>query len=510
MGNERKGETPHPRSDGTILTAATTWRIHERSDMALLIDGRDYYRAFYAAALRARKSILLLGWQFDSDVELVRGDDLPNGAAPEDVQLVALLDRLCRERPELQTRILAWDHSVFFALERELLQKLYFDVNTCERFTFAWDDSVPFGGSHHQKVAIIDGVVAFFGSQDICHARWDDSNHRADNDHRTSRGEAHRPYHEVQVAVMGDAARSMLDLFIWRWSVATGENLDPHALLAVPDEKELDFPVTLRMPPARLGLARTIPAFVGRPEVHEVSNLYVRAIEQAEVFVYIESQFLTSCAVRDALIERMRDPSRSRLDIVMIVPHKPSSLKEEMTIGVPQSACLQALDRIATEEGHALGIYNVVAGTDANGDSVYVYVHSKLMIVDDRYFLVGSANLTNRSMTIDSEIVAAYEAGPGDRAVRNAIRRARVRLMMEHASGACDVRSLVRPKGVVERLNRLIARRAVRLRKHDLHQSEPSVIAKAVHELTLEFLDPWDGPPWDGGDDDGENCTPAA
>jgi phospholipase D1/2 len=492
-----------------ILDKAATWRIHDRVESALLIDGRDYYRAFYAAASKAKKSILLLGWQFDSDVQLVRGEDLPRGAKPQDVQLLALLDRLCRERPELAVRVLAWDHSVFFAFERELLQKLYFDAITCERFDFRWDNTVPLGGSHHQKVAIIDGRVAFFGSQDLCQARWDDSSHRLENEHRTSRGAFHQPYHEVQVAVTGEAARSMVDLFVWRWRGATGERLDARALVAAdasepsqPCTSHLDFPLTLPMPPARIGLARTIPEVTGREQVSEVADVYARAIESAERFIYIESQYLTSCAVRDALLERMADRSRPKLDIVIVLPHKPERFKEEMTVGVPQAVLLQVLDQAAKSHGHALGIYNVQAGTQEDGEPLYVYIHAKLMIVDDRRFIVGSANLTNRSMTIDSEIVAAYEPLPSDRALRNAIRLTRVRLMLEHAGEQADIRSLVRPQGLVARLDALVSSQKVRLRRHDLRKDEPSVVAKAVHDLTLEFLDPWDGTD--------EKCTPAA
>lgn len=490
---------PKVDCDVTALTPSNTWRIHDRTESALLIDGRDYYRAFYAAACKAKKSILLLGWQFDSDVQLVRGDDLPDGVGPQDVQLLALLDRLCRERPELQVRVLAWDHSVFFALERELLQKLYFDAIACERFDFRWDDTVPLGGSHHQKVAVVDGRVAFFGSQDICQARWDDSTHRPDNEHRTSRGAVHQPYHEVQIAVTGAAARSMVDLFTWRWYGATGERLDRRALIAEDEasnaltKPSLDFPVTLPMPAARVGLARTIPEVEGRDHVGEVAGVYVRAIETAERFIYIESQYLTSCAVRDALVARMADRSRPKLDIVVVLPHKPEKFKEEMTVGVPQAVLLQTLDQAAHEHGHALGIYNVVAGTREDGEPLYVYIHAKLMIVDDRLFVVGSANLTNRSMTIDSEIVAAYEAQDGEHEVHNAIRRARVRLMLEHAGEQANVRWLVRGRGLVARLDKLVEEGKVRLRRHDLRKDEPGLVAKTVHELTLEFLDPWDG-----------------
>src|SRR5688572_17242218 len=120
------------RSAVSILDGKAAWRVHEGSSSALLIDGRDYYRAFYAAALSAKRSILLLGWQFDSDVPLLHGDDVPPGVDPKDLTMVRFLDRLTRERPDLEVRILAWAHSFVFALERELLQKVVFDVATNE------------------------------------------------------------------------------------------------------------------------------------------------------------------------------------------------------------------------------------------------------------------------------------------------------------------------------------------------------------------------------------------
>lgn len=472
----------------TLLDPDTAWRIHDDVESALLIDGRDYYRAFYTAALGARKSILLLGWQFDSDVQLLRGEDLPEGAAPEDVQLLAFIDRLCRERPELEARVLAWDHSVVFALEREILQKLYFDAITCERFQFRWDDTVPLGGSHHQKVAIIDGRIAFFGSQDIAQSRWDDSAHRVDNEFRIARGDPHQPYHEVQVALTGAPVSSLVDLFVARWLGATGEALDREQLVDPGDEAMpgLEFPITMPIPAARMGLSRTIPHAPGRFAVHEVSALYVRAIESAEKLIYLETQYLTSCAVRDALLGRMRDRTRSKLDIVFVLPHEPEHLKERMTVGVSQASLLRTLVREASAHGHRLGIYDVVAGHDADGAPIYVYIHSKLMIVDDRFFIVGSANLTNRSMTIDSEIVAAYEAAPGDRALINAIRRIRVRLLLEHVGERSCLRALVRPEGLVDRLDALEGR----LRCHDVQPEEPSGIVATLTSVAVDFFDP--------------------
>src|SRR5690606_10575103 len=123
-------------------------------------------------------------------------------------------------------------------------------------------------------------------------------------------------------------------------------------------------------------------------------------------------------------------------------------------------------------------------------------VHSKLMIVDDRFMTVGSANLTNRSMSLDSEANVSWEAGHADRAQRSAIRRARVRLLLEHVGPFADARTMLDAvvpwRGLVARLDALCEDPASSLRRHDRRHEEPSPIARAVQELACEVLDPTD------------------
>ena len=58
-------------------------------------------------------------------------------------------------------------------------------------------------------------------------------------------------------------------------------------------------------------------------------------------------------------------------------------------------------------------------------------LHSKLMIVDDEWLRVGSANFANRSMGFDTECDLVIGAG-GDSSTRAAIAAARTALLAEH------------------------------------------------------------------------------
>src|SRR6478672_9491811 len=102
----------------SILRAGQNFWCERPVDrIGLLVDGDDYYRAFYDAAQQAQHYILLAGWQFDSDACLLRGPEAEQAALP--VTLKKYLDALCQRNESLRIYILAWDFHAVFALERE-------------------------------------------------------------------------------------------------------------------------------------------------------------------------------------------------------------------------------------------------------------------------------------------------------------------------------------------------------------------------------------------------------
>jgi phospholipase D1/2 len=471
------------------------WRAHPNTRAGIIVDARDYYCAFYELAQKAQRSILLLGWQFDSDVPLLRGKDAPPGVDPESLQMLPFLDGLCAKNPNLEVRILAWDHSLWFVLEREVLQKLSFALRTSKNFFFANDATVSMYGAHHQKVAIIDGRVAFLGSADICQDRWDTSSHACGDELRVGRsGKPCKPYHEVQAVVTGDAARSLVDLFVERWKDGTGVSLDADALVARGSSEPAPLPrqTTLEMPPAEVAFYRQFPHRLRREAVREIRDLFASWIADAERHIYIETQYFTSKAVLDALVARMQDESKPKLEIVCILPQKPEALKEELAVGATQVEVLDEIHRVARETGHSLGVYNV-AGRSDDGSDHHVYIHSKLLLVDDRKLTVGSANLNNRSMTLDSEINVAWETDEDDDDLARAIRALRNRLLREHT--ALELADwYFDPRGVVGRLDALVRAGRGRLRQHDITPEEPNVLMKIGQAIASAYADPLHSP----------------
>jgi phospholipase D1/2 len=136
-----------------------------------------------------------------------------------------------------------------------------------------------------------------------------------------------------------------------------------------------------------------------------VEQLYLAMIDSAERSIYIENQFLSSDAIAARLVARMQE--NPRLEVLMVGPRTHASWIEARAMRngrlefIKVFAVAGLLDRVRL-------LYPRVR---SGNDEAAVMVHAKLMIVDDRYLRVGSANLNNRSMGADSECDLVVEAG---------------------------------------------------------------------------------------------------
>jgi phospholipase D1/2 len=451
----------YPLLPPLLRPGQTCGELVPSTESGLLIDARDYYRALFHSLRRARKYIALTGWQFDSNVSLLRGDDAQEAEGME-TQLLPFLNQLCERNPDLRVYLLAWDFSVIYAIEREWLQKLVFSWKSHPHVEFQFDTAHAMGASHHQKLVVVDGLLAFAGGMDLAASRWDRSAHAVDEPGRRERATPHGPYHDVQAMVRGEAAQRLTALFQERWSSATGKPLElppPQPILA-------PIPVSISLPAGKVAISQTRGCTLSpkRESVEEIRKLYVESIASARELIYIENQYFTSRVIHDALIERMR-ASGPKLEIAIVLPVRAEALKEQATLGVIQARLLRSLQMEAARTGHAFGLYcSVQRGGD--GEPLGTYIHSKLMVIDDRLLTVGSANTTNRSMALDTELNLSWESRAPFRfaELRRAIARVRRTLLAEHAGVGPE---LLRPvRGLVRTLDALIDSGQGRLQRH--------------------------------------------
>ncbi len=226
----------------------------------------------------------------------------------------------------------------------------------------------------------------------------------------------------------------------------------------------------MEIPAESVAISRTQVGQVGQQQpVQEIRRLFLDAINAAEHLIYIENQYFSSNALYKALVDRMMDSRRSQLEIVLVVAKDADAVVEQLSIGIVQEKLLRELQGIAAETGHAFGIY-YPASVRSDSMERATYIHSKLFLVDDRFLSVGSANMNNRSMGLDTELNVSWEAPSAETELGMAIRAARVDLLGEHV-GRRDpevLENLSRSPGLVKYLNSLADSGSYRLRHHPL------------------------------------------
>lgn len=418
--------------------------LAEARRVAFIVDGEAYFRALYDCFLQAQHSIFIVGWDLHSDLQLVR--EKTAGDYPS--RLGALLNRLVAEKKGLHVYLLSWDFAMIYALEREFFPRYKLKWRTHRRVHFCLDGQHPVGASQHQKIVVIDDSVAFAGGFDLSQWRWDTPAHAPDDERRVDPdGEPYAPFHDVQMAVDGPAAEALGQLARERWSYAGGRT--PIDSRRIGEDAPWPSVVEPDLEKVQVAIARTMPAYKGRRAVREVERLYLDSIAAARRFIYIENQYLSSHRVGQALEKRLEEADGP--EVVIVLPEKTGGWLEQHTMDVLRGRVLQRL-RAADRHDRLRTYYARLA----NDPHCALMVHAKVMVIDDDIVRIGSSNLSNRSMGLDSECDLAIAAG-SDATVRSAIARFRNRLLAEHLETDPDrvARAIEKTESLIEAVESL-------------------------------------------------------
>jgi phospholipase D1/2 len=401
-----------------LVETKNCWRIAPASRAAFLIDADAYFSAFRETVARARHSVMILGWDIDTRTRLSRPGEAPVWT------LLPFLNDVLERQPDLRVYALAWDFSVIYTLEREPLPTLRFAHAAHPRLSFHLDGAHPLGASHHQKIVVADDQVAFTGGLDLTIRRWDVSAHRAHEPDRVDpAGQPYPPVHDVQMVVEGQAAAALAAIARARWEAATGEVI-PAAPRGGQPADLWPAGVAPDLTDAAIGIARTLPPRDTLPGVTEVADLTRDMIAGATGWIYIENQYLTSAAVGSALAHRLGEPNGP--EVVIVLPRQEHGWLEQSSMGIMRARLLR---RLAESDRH--GRLRLYYPTVPDLDAGCMNVHSKVMIIDGAVARVGSANLSNRSMGLDTECDLALDVAL-DRRLGPVVEQFRDRLLSEH------------------------------------------------------------------------------
>lgn len=412
-----------PASDAKsfLEPGETCWRIDHTPRFGMVVDCESYFAAFREACLQARHRIFLVGWDFDTRIRMLMED--PDDGWP--IKVGPFITELVRRRPHLQIYLLKWDVAFFTMVRQNPWPKRALEWKLSDRVHFKLDGEHPLGSCHHQKIVCIDDRFAMVGAIDITRQRWDTRAHiDHDRRRRTPAGRSYGPHHDVALAVEGDAARTLDELCRQRWERATGEALPPPPRAEGTDEA-VGWPCGIPVITGNIncGIARTMPPYDGTEGIFEIESLYLRAIRLARHRIYIENQYLAGRAVGRAIAERLSEDDPP--EIVIVNPRSADGWLEEKAMDTAR-AKIAALCRRRDHADRFRLLYPVTE----RGASIYV--HAKVIIVDDRFLKVGSANINNRSMGFDTEADVAIEAAEDDPGLRRTIFDQMLDLAAEH------------------------------------------------------------------------------
>ncbi|MCM2323687.1 MAG: phospholipase D-like domain-containing protein [Oligoflexia bacterium] len=328
--------------------------------------------------------------------------------------LKAKILRLCESRPGFHAYFLMWDHAYFYVLERESWQARTWE-ELHPRLHFIFDNRHPFGGSHHEKLCLIDGEVAFCGGIDLCDERWDTPAHLYSDARRSLDGKAekHGPYHDLAIEVRGPVCGEIHKHVARRWRTMS----------------EIPFPPAPEPPAVSPAAAlpvlvsRTIPSLdpaLGRePIVREVEFLFRDLIRSARKRIIIEGQYYWSKLLNDLLIAQMHRRRGQGFEVFLILAELSTIKSPSRRMTAYQNGLIELLERAAEATGTRF-----IRGTpfvdpepgEPGAPPKPVYIHSKVLIIDDRTLSVGSANFATRALRLDTELnLTLLGATPGIR-----------------------------------------------------------------------------------------------
>lgn len=404
-----------------------------------LIDGLNYFESIVNTIETAKTSehyIYILGWMLDVDFPL-KGNPDPlypkkgHNFLKGDKTLFKLLESATGKGVEV--RILIWNNPFYLEKNKQSIEKLNKLQNTkvfIDDYTYSTEDTkktigriegpvrdlikkyYPFFdnpaarikeqydiapsevrdqilyylvkknvGAHHEKIVIVKGeagLISFCGGLDINQNRF-------------------ASYHDSACKVQGPEAHQILNKFIKRWN--NHNEAKTHPLKGNNDSKPIPLgPIT-----GALRHARAVGTFNspdGKDRDRSLKEAYLKIISKARNYIYIEDQYLVNLDVAKELNKKIKEYFFKKLIIVI------QDSKETTDIMIPDRKRGEFYDAVTQnttqEEKQRFSLFMINEDLAGTGH-FHPGLHSKTLIVDDEIAIIGSANVNQRSFTLDSE-----------------------------------------------------------------------------------------------------------
>ncbi|WP_428943309.1 phospholipase [Pantoea sp. FN060301] len=321
-------------------------------------------------------------------------------------------------------------------------------------------------------------AVGFVMGHNMLDEYWDTDAHSAKYRGRDKpapdRGpRGHWPRQDISCQVTGPILEHLHENFATAWKRETGQDL-----LALRRAKEVAVQLRPRAGHGRPLMAQLLRT-QAQERKRDIEKLYLNAVNNATQFIYIENQYFRWPPLAEAILKAAeaqtragRDPGKHGALHLFVVTNatdegmgsgtvntqrmlaslgrantipevtrllRIKQLREEMgNVNYPPYTAAAAQEGLARQAefdrrvqeikeetilpesrpGLKVHICSLVAPDSPPHSWMPVYVHSKLMIVNDMFTTHGSANINTRSMQVDSEMNIAHEWASETRTLR--------------------------------------------------------------------------------------------
>lgn len=216
----------------------------------------------------------------------------------------------------------------------------------------------------HRKITVIDGHTSFTGGINLA------------DEYINQRQKLNGYWKDSGIMLKGEATWNFTVMFLQFWQHVSGSPVDYEKYHVTP----CDFPTDCQN-----GADGFVQPYADNPLFSEIvaENVYLNMIHRATQYIYITTPYLI---IDNEMITALTLAAQSGVDVRIITP------------GVPDKSAVFMMTRSFYEPLTKAGvkIYEYTPG----------FIHSKMMIVDDNYAVVGSINLDYRSLYLHFECAA--------------------------------------------------------------------------------------------------------
>lgn len=335
-------------------------------DLQIQIDLDEYLRALEKSMLAAEGEVFILGWDFDP-IALIHH-------RRRNKRMADFLMEMLEQNPKLKLKFLIW--SISFVTDKLKIKQLTSMMlkKYHERIELKYYNMQRWYTSFHIK-AVVFADHAYLGGMDLATDRYDDHDHKVDNPKRTGLFHIqHGPFHDIQISTSNqqtvDNIKKLAEAFWHKKDLQLSPSSDDYQLV-------YNFNNT---------------------HLTNIKSNYLEAfqkvISEAQNYIYIENQYFCSEAITDMLVAKLQEKSGPQITIIL--PKKSSNWFVHLTLDKLSAKNFLTLKK--ADRYNRLKIYYPTS------ENTPIYVHSKVLITDDKYLLVGSANTAARSFQKDAEL----------------------------------------------------------------------------------------------------------